>query len=289
MAQDTEEKRDNIADSKQTAQSDSGGTAKVSQAMSTPPKHKSKLLTWLMIIIILLAIILAGLLGWLWWRDRDQSANQGTPTGQNDSPQEEISGEPIEEAACADGFTTYTNADLGVQFCYPTTWGEPSVSDAKFAAADTGSRWLISFASNSAVHAGLVTSDWTTAVGRDGTCVDPAVQTMPTVEAFSTEWIVEATEGDGTTSSALRGVQSSGSTLLINEYVDSLLSNGVCLNGYKAIDNELYPVVAASYFVEFNGTVANPQQHVDNSEVLIPAESREDFATFVESIEALEE
>lgn len=283
MAQDTEDKRDYSSEPNE----DNRGSVKVSQAMSMPPKQKSKLLTWLMVIIILLAIIFAGLLGWIWWRDRNQNANQDS-TEPSTNQQQGTDEEPVEEVVCTDGFTIYTNNDVGIQFCYPTAWGEPSVADAKFAAADTGSRWLINFDSNNAVHAGLVSADWTTEVPRDGTCVDSAAMTMPTTSPFSTAWTTEATEGD-TVSSAMRGVDMDADTLLISEYVDSLLTNGVCLEGYKAIDNPVYAVASASYYAEFNGTITTSQQHMDSPDTLISADDRDNFATFVESIVAFEE
>lgn len=289
MASENQKPDDDNYDTSSRASQDELPTAnrgQVTQASVVTMKRKSRLMPWLIVIIVLLFMVLAGLFGWLWWRDR--GSEPATPTGTNGEPVVEAPVEE-EESACADDFTPYANSDLGVEFCYPTVWGIPTATDAKFAEADTGQRWLISFADNEAVHAGLVTADWTTAVGRDGTCVDPAVQTMPTVESVSTEWVIEAAEGDGTAVSALRGIQNNEGVLLINEYVDSLLSNGVCLNGYKAIDNELYPVVAASYYVGFNEAIASPQQHIDNPEALIPAEDRTDFATFVTSITALTE
>lgn len=299
MAQDKEKKdngqagaippEENMAEIKQSKNQDEmmgAGTVTQAPAMQ-PKKSKSKLFMWLMVIIILLALILAGLFGWLWWRDRNQSANEGTstePTVSDGTPADD----PVDEAVCTDGFTIYTNTDLGVQFCYPTAWGEPSVSDAKFADADTGSRWLVSFDGNDAVHAGLASPDWDTEVPRDGTCVDPAVTAMPTMSPFSTDWTTETTEGD-TVTSATRGVEIDDTTLLIREYVSSLLVEGACLEGYKAIDSPAYDVASASYYAVFNDTVTNAQQHIDNPNVLISTEDRADFATFVESIVAFEE
>jgi hypothetical protein len=262
------------------------GKGIVSQSPSMArPKKKSKFLTWLIVIIILLAMILAGLFGWLWWRDRETS----TPSVTTPTTNEPIVEAPEDETTtCPEDFSIYTNSELGVQFCYPTAWGEPNASDAKFAEADTGSRWLLGFDSNDSVHIGLVSADWTTEVARDGTCVDTTAVTMPTMSPFSTEWIIETTEGT-TPASAMRGIEMDSTTLLVREYADSLLTNGTCLEGFKAIDNPTYAVAAASYFAEFNSTVTDVQQHIDNPNVLISADERANFLAFTESIIAYEE
>lgn len=270
------EEADNIA----------AGKGVVSQGLSMPkPRKKSKLLTWLIVVIILLAMILAGLFGWLWWRDRETSTPSATPP----ATEEPVVEAPVDETpACPDDFSLYTNSDLGVQFCYPTAWGEPSAADAKFAEADTGSRWLIGFDSNESVHVGLVSADWTTEVARDGTCIDTTATAMPTMSPFSTEWVIETTEGTAP-ASAIRGIVMDDGNLLIHEYADSLLTSGTCLAGYKAIDNPTYAVAAASYYAAFNAAVTDVQQHMDNPNALISADERSNFAMFVESIAAYEE
>lgn len=260
------------------------GVVSQGQAMGKPRKN-SKLLTWLTVIIIVLAMILAGLFGWLWWRDRETPAPAVTPPATNEPI---VEGPEDETATCPEDFSIYTNPDLGIQFCYPTVWGEPNATDAKFGEADTGSRWLIGFDSNDAVHVGLVSADWTTEVGRDGTCVDTAAVTMPTMSPFSTDWVIETTEGT-TPASAMRGIEIDSTNLLVREYADSLLTNGTCLEGFKAIDNPIYAVASATYYAEFNSTVTDVQQHMANPNLLISTDERANFGTFVESITSYEE
>lgn len=244
------------------------------------PNGRPWVLRIFIIVIMILLLVLAGLFGWLWWKERgndqkEDTSSQATPA------------EPEQTAnACPENFTVYANEDLGIEFCYPTAWGKVEVDDAKFADADTGSRWLINFTDNDAAYLGLASTDWTTEVPRDYTCVDPGVTVLPAFSPFSTDW---TTTDDVPTSYASRGVQVAADDYLINEEVSNLLLNGVCLHGYTVIENETYGHTSASYYADFDGTITTPQQHIDDPDALIPAASRADFATFVQSIKAYEE
>lgn len=231
---------------------------------------------WLLPALIILLILILLFFGWLWWKgkDKNKTADTGNQTTQNN----DAAPEPA-EPACAVGFTDYVNADLGLGFCYPTVWGSVTVNDAKFEAADAGSRWTFSFTAKAMVNLGVVSLDWATTVPRDGTCVDPAVQTMPAFVPFSTTWAVDGTPA----SSATRGIEVLADTYLINEEVDEMLGNGACLRGYTII-NGIYPHTAASYSAEFTAAVSDPDQHIADPNILIPATERADFAAFVKSV-----
>lgn len=242
------------------------------------PPRKSKKMRWIWIIIILL-ILLGLFAGWWWWKDKDKK-EETTNNNSNSSQQQQTETETV---TCDEGFAEYENEDLGIGFCYPEDWSDVAVADGKFAAADTGERWIVKFASKPMVNLGVVSTDWSTEVPRDGVCVDPAVQTLPAFSPFSTSWTTEGTP----VSSATRGIEVEANKFLIQEEVDDLLTNGVCLTGYTITDGDPFTHTAASYSAEFGGSVTTPQQHIDNPNVLIPAADREEFYTFVKSVHKL--
>lgn len=256
------------------------------QMSSEPPvfsAQRPKTLRTLVIVIIALLLILAGLLGWLLWRDNSTGTKQTSSTSSSGSET---------AATCPDHFSLYANTSLGVEFCYPDVWGDVEVSDAKFDASDSGSRWLFSFSNKPSVHAGVVSEDWSTTAARGGTCSDPAVQiTSLPEEPSSTDWEVETTidTAPPQPSSASRMIETEDGKHLIREIVNDTLYNGACLEAFVLVDNQTYPVVAASYSAAFNGMIASPQQHIDEPNTLISELDRADFATFVKSIKAYKE
>ncbi len=246
----------------------------------TPPiigqPRSSKKWLWIILIVILIAALAFG--GWWWWRERDESDSSSS----TETSSETIVGEETER--CTEGLANYVNADLGVGFCYPEEWGAVTVTDAKFDATDTGSRWRISFADNEAVNLGVVSDDWATTSTRDGTCVDPAVQTLPDFSPLVTAWEIEGNPAN----SAVRGIEAEAGEYFIREQVDDLLTNGVCLEGFTIINGDTYSHTAASYYVAFSSPVTTPQQHIDNSNVLLPEAERDGFYAFVKSVYAVE-
>lgn len=252
-----------------------------------PGNHRKMWWVWGLIILLILLLLF---FGWWWWKDKDKKDSTAN-TNTNNSSQEQ---QPQEETACDEGYTAYENADLGIGFCYPTDWGTVTVADARLQttsttvdgtviAADTGERWLVSFSAKPAVHLGMVTADWSTEVGRDGVCVDPAVQTLPSFSPFSTAWETEGTP----VTYATRGIEVASGEFLIQEYVDDLLTNGVCVEGFTIIEGDEFTHTTASYSAEFAAPVTTPQQHIDNPNTLIPAADRTEFAVFVKSVHAL--
>lgn len=255
-------------------------------AMVGGPHRSKKMWLWLLIILLILLLLF---FGW-WWKDKDKK-DETAQNNTNNSQQEQ---QPQEEATCDKGYTEYENADLDIGFCYPTAWGTVTVADARFqqtpttvgdttVAADTGQRWRVSFSAKSEVNLGLVTADWSTEVARDGVCVDPAVQTLPAFSPFSTAWVTEGTP----VMSGTRGIEVMASEYLIQEEVDDLLTNGVCVRGYTIIDGDPFSHTAASYSAEFAAPVTTPQQHIDNPNILIPEDDRNEFYIFVKSVHKL--
>lgn len=241
---------------------------------------------WLVWLLVALLILLLAFFGWWWWNEdkKDKTAQNNT----NNSQQQEQ--QPEAEPTCNEGFTPYENAELDVGFCYPTAWGTVTVIDARLQktativdgatiAADTGERWLVSFSEKPAVNLGVVTADWSTEVGRGGSCLDPATQTLPPFSPFSTEWDEQPTI-------VTRGVEVSSGRYLIEESADEFY-NGVCISGYAIINAEDYTHSTATYYKEFGGTITTPEQHAASPNVLAPEADRDEFYVFVKSVHAL--
>lgn len=254
------------------------GTGRATFGQNQPPRlprHRR-----LIIILVLAVLLLGGIFGWMWW----VKAYKGT--GSPSLTKTPATSEPVatdKDEPCATSLSNYENKSLGFGFCYPTAWGTAAATDAKFDPADTGTRWLVGFSSKSQVNLGVVSDDWTTTIPRDGTCVDPAVQSLPAFSPFSAMWVTEGSPAV----SATRGVEVLANEYLLDERVDELLTNGACLTGYTVIDS-VYLYTAASYSAEFSGAVTTVDQHVAAPETLISATDRSDFGAFVKSVYKVE-
>jgi len=177
----------------------------------------------------------------------------------------------------------YQNQDLGLRFCYPEAWGEVSVTDAKIDPSDNGTRVRLNFASKPQIHIGLVSDNWSTQVNRDVSCIQQAAQKLPDTSSFSVNW---DTDGQGgAIASGIRGLELSSGEYLIQERVDNVLTNGVCFEGYKQFDGAVYKIAEATFFVPFIGRITTPQAHINDPTVLVPANDRFDFVTFVKTIQ----
>lgn len=249
-----------------------------SSSQTPPPLAKTVRKLLLVTGSILLVVALAS--GFLLWQTlndkREQKPATNTTTTQEAATDTEV-------LKC-DKLASYQNQDIGFGFCYPSDWGAITVEDSKFEAADIGSRWRVNFADKPQVHLSLKSKDWSTQVGRDGTCSDLTAD-MPDASEFSNEWVT-ATEA-GEVASATRGLKVSTGKYLIQEVTDNLLTSGVCLEGYTVIDSATYANTTATYSATFTEAVPTPQAHMDDTEQLIPAQDRSDFVTFVQSVVAL--
>src|SRR5690606_32687641 len=75
---------------------------------------------------------------------------------------------------CEDGYQAFADEEFGAAFCYPSEWGTATVQDAKIAAEDTGHRQIITFSANPQFVVGGASENWSTAVGRGGSCLEPS-------------------------------------------------------------------------------------------------------------------
>ena len=248
--------------------------------------HGRAVLHWLAAIIVVLMLVLGGLVGWFWWRDSQDDTSQQAAVP--DATETEAAAEEQQETGvCPEDFVQYESEERNIAFCYPETWGEVAQADATYAATDTGDRWRLLFSDNPDVNMGLVSDDWSTNEPRDGACVDPAVQTLPDIAAYTDDWTVE-TEADTNPpqpSSAHRSLDIQSDAYYVVEEVDDLLTDGVCIRGYVMTGDETYPLAAVSYVAGFTEDVATPQQHMDEPNTLITTDEREAFNKVVASIQ----
>ncbi|MCA9328226.1 hypothetical protein KC959_00500 [Candidatus Saccharibacteria bacterium] len=281
-----------------------------------PKKSKKKL--WLVVAIII-ALLVGAAAYWFGFRDKnkqdsgsDQAGNAQitsfagckaagypiqesypekcvTPDGQTfTNPDQKVEETPEDAAAitCEDGEMAFQDADFGAAFCYPSEWGDASVADAKFEVADTGHRQLISFSDNDYFVVGGVSDDWTTMLGRDGTCKDPS-NNVPELSSYNTEWHDFVGEGMAI-EYAMRSLETSAGGYDMTEEVTSLLGNGVCASGHKVINGSRYRVVSASYYREFSESsgILSPKAHTDNPDIMFTTEQRTQFDRLLASVAA---
>jgi hypothetical protein len=227
------------------------------------PRRGIRLVRVIMILLAGALLTLGGAVGWLSWREMAARAAQAQ----------------TRLLPCSRGFRLYENKSLDLAFCYPPAWGGVAVTDARYAAEDTGRRWRLSFSGMRQLHVSTVTTNWTTLSPPTGACTDAAVQSIQMVPTFSTDW--QSTSQP--VANARRGITMAKNKYLIEERVDQPIDNGVCLGGYVAREGP-YPYVAATYRATFAGQIGSPDQHIARPEVLIPPTDRADFTAFVQSI-----
>ena len=238
--------------------------------------HRSHLVLWL-VAAAAAFLLLAGGVGY-WWRATHE---QSPPAGRALQQEDRVQSTPAaaDDIDCEKGMIPYQDQSFGFAFCYPEEWGKADVRDDRFEPADPGSRWMISFPDKPAVRMAFVSDTWTTNVGRDGGCADPAKEVA--YDHFSAAW---QTETDGTDISyAARDVSSKANVYRIEEYTDNLLTNGVCLRAYASVNTTTYRHLTLSYYAAFSEAVTSPKQHIDAPETLIPVSDRQAIAAVVAS------
>lgn len=139
---------------------------------------------------------------------------------------------------------TYKNTDLGLQFSYPTSWGDVTV-DTK-PGSIKGTSAVLTFSKQPLVRAGLLSTNYKEA-GRDGTCYI-VLGIMPSVKL--TDIKSQVTEGDSATNSAtykMTGhIITDTTDTLVFERFEAGVSEGLgaclgaSLNGYKAFTGATY-------------------------------------------------
>ncbi len=182
------------------------------------------------------------------------------------------------ETKCIKELKYYDSQALGIVFCYPGTWGNATMTDARLSTTDKGTRLLIGFTAKQEIKLGFVSSDWTSAASHETSCAEP-VKTMPSSTGFSTHW---RTAAGG--ASAYRGIEMLGDSYYLEEIADTLLG-GVCLRGYVSPDIQTYGAVKVSYYREFGAGIINADMHVKNPLILVPEVDRQDLRTLMLSIE----
>lgn len=255
-------------------------------SQSPEPKKKAtqhmKLVLWVSGSFLALLLLVVGI---VWLASLGSSEGNSNKATTNTTSQEEQEGEDVpivETDECTAKERRYQSKDLSLGFCYPNEWGNVSVQDAKFDPSDDGTRLRLSFSEKPQVHIGLVSDDWSTDAAREGVCVDPAQQALPDFETFSARW---ATEGSGASiSSATRGLEIATDEYIIQEHVDNLLTNGVCITGFKLTDGEVYRHAEASYSASFTAEIDSPYAHINAPTELVPVVDRTAFIALIESM-----
>ncbi len=228
---------------------------------------------WLLVVA---ALVVVGGLWWWFTKTKSDTGRQPTTTSSQHTDHAAAKNDKKPTIDCGSK-RLFAGESFGAQFCYPTSWGDASVVDAKLSVDDTGQRQTITFSAAPFFRVGGVSDDYTTSVARDGVCVDPSNQ-VPPLSSYSTEWHDQI--GSGTDLEyAIRALPTSGGGYAITEEVSSLLSSGVCGRGYKVIDSSRYRVLSASYYREFAPAagIATPAQHVAQPNNLFSAEQRQQF------------
>ncbi len=192
--------------------------------------------------------------------------------------------EPLTSSIDCGDNAGFADESIGMKFCYPKTWGTPSVLGAKLDPSDPGYRQVVKFSSMPYVQVGGVSDDWTTTMGRDGTCFDPSNQ-VPELSSYNTAW--HSQEGTGADLEfAMRSLPSSVGGYALTEEVTNILQSGVCIKGYKVINAPHYRVGSLSYyrdFVEASG-ITTPALHVAEPNVLASTQMRQDIDALMASL-----
>lgn len=245
------------------------------------PKTKRSLPSWVPWAVggaVVLLLFVVGVILVATSTKKEEPKNE-VPTTQTATPEEEES----VASGCKPKERRYQNKDLDMRFCYPTAWGDVKVADGKFDPSDNGTRLLITFADKKPVQLGLVSDDWSTDSDQLATCTTPGVQAFPGTSSFSAKWV---TEGSGQNiMGAVRGLEVVPDEYLLQERTDVTATKGVCLEGYKAFNGEVYRNAMATYYAAFTDKAKTPAVHINDPKVLIPVEDRTDLTNFVKSIE----
>jgi hypothetical protein len=261
-----------------------------SNSSNQRPKRKapSKLnMRWLLIgaggflVLLLIAVTVIALAS----RGDTDEGQKKTATNTSSEETEEKTETATGESRCTAKERRYQNESLSLGFCYPNAWGNVSVHDAKFDPSDDGTRLKLSFSEKPQVNVGLVSDSWSTDAARDGVCSDPAKQELPDFTSFSARW---DTEGEGADiTSATRGLEIATDEYIIEEYVDNLLTNGVCITGFNLTNGEVYRHAEASYSAGFSAAIPSPSAHINDPTELVPVADRTDFTALVKSMYSL--
>ena len=260
--------------------------------VTPPPSNKVSRFSmskWSLIVIACAALIAAILMWWLAQHAPTSETIQATPTPTKRSPADPKKAPADTPSApritCGDK-TAFADASMGMKFCYPADWGTATVEDAKLAPTDKGYRQVVKFSAMPLVQVGGVSDDWSTSVGRGGTCFDPSRQ-VPPLSSYNTDW--HNMSGTGASlESATRSLVSSAGGYTMTEQVSDVLQSGVCVRGLKVINAAHYRVGSASFYRDFAPAsgITTPALHVDDPNVLFSVSQRADFDALMASLAA---
>ena len=206
-----------------------------------------------------------------------------------------VAPEPKTEAVntIPEGFTEYTNNEIGVKFNYPQEWGD--VTATKDDSGQSGHYYVVSFSKEASVKAGVISSDFEE--GKDGSCyVRLGIYPNQTLEIIKNNEKLRLNNVNasdlgspyGTTGNILKDT----SDTFISESFEAGVPDGVgaCtglyLTGYKAIEsNKNYrgieffwrePGDNETDYSELAIYKANPNKYLSEKD-------RQNFITTVES------
>jgi hypothetical protein len=269
-------------------------------APPAPPASRSnKAVKWLLVVLAILVVLVG--VGLAYWYvagsqtvkmsdhqtmdDTDMASMSATP-----SPTVVSSATPTPaatgvKASCGTS-ATFADAAVGMTFCYPKEWGVASVLDSRASSADTGYRQSIVFSNNSLFAVGGTSQDWSTAVGRGVSCLEPDNQ-VPLANDYDTAW--HDIEGQGMdVTFAQRSLPSLKGGYDMTESVGSTMQSGICVQGHKVINGSRYQVAFAAYSRDFSEAagITTPRAHMDAPNVLFSQEQRAQFDALLASLVA---
>jgi len=235
------------------------------------------------ILVVIVGTILGGTGYWLSTKDSTEASetikkSSSAETETTDTASTLPDSASTEEAAyCSASQTQYTNELIGLEFCYPTSWGTATINAPQASASVAGSGYEISFADYSVVVSSI-TSDYQNTVGRDGRCEDPE-KTAPNFSLYSNSWVKDS--ADSELSAAVRYPVKKDDVYLVQENVNSFFF-GLC---YSALINQsgtAYPVVKVALRREL-GSVS-VLQYTENPELVLSADEKAEFLAVVDSV-----
>ena len=197
----------------------------------------------------------------------------------NDTPVTEVYG----TCPSSPGAKTFYDKLIGLEFCYPSSWGETSIGSVEASSSDNGQAYELSFSAKAGLTVAAATSDWRNTTARDGRCADPdPTQSAPQFSTYREDWLVEGA-GAGI-ASALRVHIKKEPRYLIRELASDYYG-AVCLTGIVATPGGAYPV----QFVNLLRAFSSPGEtavsdHTANPNALITPAERVEFGEMVDSM-----
>ena len=233
--------------------------------------------------LVALVLVISVLISWYLLQGESQSDIKPITSAKKTTPKTTKEESSTTSLTCGDK-AAFADESIGLKFCYPSSWGTPSVMDAKLATDDPGYRQVVKFSAMPYVQVGGVSDDWTTTMGRDGTCFDPS-NVMPELSSYNTSWHDQQGSGDDL-EFAMRSLPVTEGGYALTEEVTNILQSGVCIRGYKVVNAQHYRVASLSYyrdFVEASG-ITTPAQHVAEPTVLASIQMRQDLDALTASL-----